>query len=186
MILKQIPNSLTILRLVLIIPFLIFLFDKQYQYALYTFFAAGVSDGLDGWLARHFNWQTVFGSVMDPLADKLLVASSFFSMAWIGKLPWWLWFLVFARDITICLGATAWYFLIQHKMDFEPTRLSKFNTAFQLSLVIGCLFELAYFPFPFPLVNSLIILIACTTTASYIDYVWTWGHKAWHKPKQVL
>ncbi|KTD64743.1 phosphatidylglycerophosphate synthase [Legionella spiritensis] len=177
-ILKHTPNALTFLRLILIIPFLAYLYQRSYVNAFYIFLLAGVTDGIDGWLARHFNWQSLLGSFIDPLADKLLVASSFISLALIGRLPWWLVILVFLRDLTISIGVLAWFWLIQRKIDFEPTRLSKINTTLQLALVTLCLFELAYFEFSNYLVSSLIILTAATTTATYIYYVWSWGRKA--------
>ncbi|MBA2649799.1 MAG: CDP-alcohol phosphatidyltransferase family protein [Legionella sp.] len=178
MILKYIPNILTLLRLVLIIPFLIFLYQKAYVYAFYTFVFAGLSDGLDGWLARYFNWQSFFGSFADPLADKLLVATSFISLAFIGALPWWLVSLVFLRDFTISMGVVAWYWFIRQKINFEPTLLSKFNTILQLGLVVFCLFELAYNQFHYYVINTLIAITAVTTTTSFIDYLWAWGTKA--------
>lgn len=178
MILRQIPNILTLARLVLIAPFLVFLYHQQYVYAFYTFLLAGFTDGLDGWLARCFHWQSSFGSFVDPVADKLLIASSFISLACIGCLPWWLVMLVFLRDMTISIGVLAWYWLIQHKPDFKPTYLSKINTVLQLALVILCLFELAFLTIAPYWINLAIILTAITTTASYIDYAWTWGKKA--------
>lgn len=115
------------------------------------------------------------------MADKLLIASSFISLALIGVLPWWLVILVFLRDLTISLGVLAWYQFIRRKLDFQPTLLSKINTALQLTLVTSCLFELAYFEFPPYLLNVLIILTTLTTAITYIDYIWTWGRKAWPK-----
>ncbi|MBL7481798.1 CDP-alcohol phosphatidyltransferase family protein [Legionella bononiensis] len=184
MILKHIPNALTLFRLGLIVPFLMYLYHHEYVNAFYTFILAGITDGLDGWLARHFNWQSFFGSFVDPLADKLLVASSFISLALIGSLPWWLVILVFLRDFTISMGVLAWYWFIQRKLDFEPTLLSKFNTTFQLILVTLCLFELAYFKFSLYLVDVLIYLTAFTTATTYLDYIWTWGKKAWPKKER--
>ena len=185
MILRHIPNALTITRLVLIAPFLVFIYQQEYLSAFYVFFAAGVTDGLDGLLARHFNWQSLLGSFIDPLADKLLIASSFISLALIGKLPWWLVLLVFSRDLTISFGVVAWYWLVQRKLDFKPTLLSKLNTLLQLSLITFCLFELAFFKFPPFLIESLILLTAVTTAGTYIDYVWTWGRKACAKTRQA-
>ncbi len=179
MILKHIPNALTLFRLGLIAPFLMYLYHHEYVNAFYTFILAGVTDGLDGWLARFFHWQSFFGSFVDPLADKLLVASSFISLALIGVLPWWLVILVFLRDATISFGVLAWYWLIQRKLDFQPTMLSKVNTTLQLFLVTLCLFELAYFKFTPYLVETIIYLTALTTATTYIDYIWTWGNKAW-------
>ncbi|CDZ75948.1 Putative CDP-diacylglycerol--glycerol-3-phosphate 3-phosphatidyl-transferase 2 [Legionella massiliensis] len=179
MILRHLPNVLTLFRLGLIVPFLVFLYQHQYVSAFYMFLLAGFTDGLDGWLARHFHWQSFLGSFIDPLADKLLVASSFISLALIGELPWWLVILVFLRDLTISIGVIAWYWLIQRKLDFQPTLLSKVNTSLQLVLVILCLFELAFFAFSPYLINTLILVTALTTTATYIDYVRTWGKKAY-------
>jgi len=185
MILKHIPNALTLFRLALIVPFLVYLSQHEYVNALYTFFLAGFTDCLDGWLARHFSWQTIFGSFVDPLADKILVASSFISLALIGALPWWLVILVFVRDVSISLGVVAWYIFIQRKLDFEPSLLSKINTCLQLGLVTLCLVQLAYFKFPSYLEQILIVLTAITTSITFIDYMMIWGKKAWPKIETV-
>lgn len=179
MILKYIPNALTLFRLVLIAPFLVYLYDHQYDYAFFIFLLAGFTDALDGWLARHFHWQSFFGSFFDPLADKLLVVSSFISLALIGALPWWLVVLVFLRDASISLGVLVWYWFIRKKLHFEPSLISKTNTMFQLTLVTFCLFELAYFQFPPIVINVLIVLTTFTTSASYIDYMHTLAKKLW-------
>lgn len=181
MILRHIPNALTLIRLFLIAPFLVFLYQHEYINAFYTFILAGFTDGLDGWLARHFHWQSLFGSFTDPLADKLLIAASFISLALIGILPWWLVLLVFSRDLTISFGVLAWYWLIQRKLDFKPTMLSKINTVLQLALLTLCLFELAFLKFAPYLLETLILLTTITTTITYIDYVWTWGKRAFTK-----
>lgn len=181
--LKYIPNVLTAFRLILIAPFLLFLYQQRYDAAFYLFLLAGLTDGIDGWLARRYHWQSVFGSFIDPMADKLLIAASFISLALIGKLPWWLVILVFLRDFTISLGVIAWYFLIARQINFEPTRLSKINTMFQLALVTLCLFELAFYNFPDALTYTLIVLTTLTTSATYIHYVWTWGKKAYFESR---
>lgn len=181
MILKHLPNVLTLFRLGLIVPFLVFLYHHQYVNSFYTFILAGLTDGLDGFLARRFNWQSFFGSFIDPLADKLLIASSFIALAVIEVLPLWLVLLVFLRDLTISLGVLGWYYFIRRKLDFKPTALSKINTALQLILVTSCLFELAYFQFPDYVLNTLICLTTLTTAITYVDYIWTWSKKAWPK-----
>lgn len=178
MILRHIPNALTLIRLVLIAPFLVFLYQQEYVNAFYTFILAGCTDGLDGFLARHFHWQSLFGSLMDPLADKLLIATSFISLALMGKLPWWLVILVFSRDLTISFGVLAWYQFIQRKLDFKPTLLSKINTVLQLALLTLCLFELAFLKFSPYLLETLIAITTITTASTFVDYVWTWGKKA--------
>lgn len=179
MILKYIPNTLSAIRLALIIPFLLFLSQAEYRHAFYVFILAGFTDGLDGWLARYFHWQSFLGSLIDPLADKLLIATSFISLAIIGSLPWWLVILVFLRDVTISVGALAWYWLIQHEVHFSPTNLSKLNTFFQLALLTLCLFELSFFRFSPYVIDTLILITTLTTTSTFIDYVLTWGKKAW-------
>ncbi len=182
MILRHIPNTLTLIRLVLIVPFIWSLYHHLYQYAFYIFILAGFTDGIDGWLARYFHWQSLLGSFIDPLSDKLLIATSFISLAILGKLPWWLVILVFLRDLTISFGVLAWYWFIQRKLDFKPTALSKINTFFQLTLLTLCLFELAFFEFSSYIIETLIFLTTLTTASTYIDYVWTWGTKACRDP----
>lgn len=182
MMLKYLPNAFSLARLVLIAPFLMYLYQGHYAYALYLFIIAGLTDGLDGWLARLCNWQSRFGSFIDPLADKLLIASSFVSLALLEQLPWWLVCLVFCRDLTISFGVMAWQRFVPQQLDFKPTWLSKINTVLQLTLVIFCLVELA-FDKPAPSVtNLLIVLTTLTTITTYIDYVWTWGKKALNSP----
>ena len=178
MIFKYLPNIFTLTRLVLIIPFLLYFFQKSFANAFYIFVIAGFTDGLDGWLARQFNWQSRLGLFMDPIADKLLIASSFVSLALIGVLPWWLVELVFFRDISICFGVIAWYQLMHRSLDFQPSRLSKINTALELLLVSYCLFELAFL-LSYPGLRWVFIaLITLTTTLSYIEYMWMWAKKA--------
>lgn len=186
MILRHIPNLLTLLRLVLIAPFLYFLLKSNYNLAFYIFFLAGFTDALDGWLARQCDWQTPFGSFVDPLADKLLVLTSFVSMAWIGELPWWLVVLVSMRDFTLVSAIFAWYQWAPVPMEYHPTKISKLNTLFQITLVIACLFQLAFQALPFPIIRTLIILTSMTTLISYIHYVWVWGRRAYiltHAPQ---
>jgi cardiolipin synthase (CMP-forming) len=177
--LKYLPNAFSLARLILIVPFLMYLHTAHYSIALYIFIFAGISDGLDGWLARCFNWQSRFGSFIDPLADKLLIASSFISLALLAQLPWWLVSLVFFRDLTISLGVMAWQRFIPQRLDFKPTWLSKINTCLQLTLIIFCLIELSFNKNSQSLTYLLIGLTTLTTSATYIDYVWTGAKRAY-------
>lgn len=171
MILKHIPNSLTVLRLILIAPFLSYLFEGNYVFAFYTFFVAGFTDGLDGLLARRFGWQSKFGSYADPLADKLLVSSSVISLAIIGILPWWLVAVVFSRDVIISMTAIVWVKYVNPNLQFNPSFLSKINTSVQLLLITACLFDLAFTRIPDDVIHALISLTATTTVISFIDYL---------------
>lgn len=177
--LRHIPNLLTLIRLLLIAPFLIFIYQQAYRYAFYAFVVAGFTDGLDGWLARSFDWQSSFGSFVDPVADKLLIASSFVSLAMLGCIPWWLVALVFLRDLTISLVVLNWHRFLAYKPDFKPSYLSKINTVLQLTLVTFFLFQLAFSSINATVLSLLTALTALTTLSSYIDYAWTWGKKAW-------
>lgn len=182
---KYIPNILSFLRLCLIAPFLFFLYTEHYDYACYIFLTAGLTDAMDGWLARQFNWGSSFGQFMDPMADKLLITVSFISLALLGKLPWWLVVLVFLRDATISMGVLFWYRCIERTFNFVPSLLSKLNTALQILLVGVCLLDIAFSPLspnPIPL---LIYLTALTTTVTYIDYAWTWGKRTCSIKKQA-
>ncbi len=177
--LRQIPNMLTVLRLIMIIPFVWYLSHHAYKPALYVYIVAGMTDGLDGWLARRFHWQTQLGQILDPIADKLLIATSFIALGLLNILPWWLVILVFMRDFFISLGALSWTLLIERDPNFPPSFISKWNTCFQLVLVTSSLFEQAFFPLTVYFLEGLILLTTATTLISFIDYAWTWGKKAY-------
>lgn len=159
-------------------PFLGFFFQKNYANAFYLFLLAGFTDGLDGWLARHFNWQSTLGLILDPIADKLLIVTSLFSLAFIGEIPWWLLELVIFRDFSILLGVLAWHHVIKRGLEFKPSLLSKINTVIEFFLISYCLFEQAFYWFSIPLKYSLIAVVALTTTASYVEYMWMWARRA--------
>jgi len=163
----------------MIIPFIWFLSQHAYKPALYVYILAGMTDGLDGWLARRFNWQTPIGQLLDPIADKLLIATSFIALGLQHILPWWLVILVFMRDLAISVGALLWTLLINKHSNFPPSFISKWNTCFQLVLVTCCLFEQAFFPFSGYFLEGLILITAATTMTSFVDYAWTWGKKAY-------
>ncbi len=179
MMLRNLPNALSLIRCMLIVPFLIFFHQHNYLSAFVVFLIAGFTDAFDGWLARSFHWQSAFGSFVDPIADKLLITASFLSLAYIGALPWGLVILVFLRDLTISIGVLAWYGLVHKHLEFRPTYLSKINTVMQLSLVTFFLFEQAFHQGSPVFGRMLLIITVLTTSGSYIDYVWTWGKKAW-------
>jgi len=127
----NIPNSLTLLRILLTPLFVIFLLNHQYAYALAVFAAAGITDGLDGAIARYRNQRTVLGAFLDPIADKLLIASAFACLAFLEIVPSWLAVIVISRDVLIFLGVAI--FGIFH-IDFtvRPAMISKFTTCLQL------------------------------------------------------
>jgi cardiolipin synthase (CMP-forming) len=184
---SNIPNIITFIRLILIIPVVYTLLTEQYRIAFFVFMLASLSDGLDGFLARYFNWTSRFGAIADPLADKLLMTITYFSLAYLGLVPYWLVALVIGRDIIIIMGAIAYSSLVGMP-DFSATLISKINTVLQLLLVVVLLFVKAFPTFMTVLMFSgimiLVYLVAATTLISLIDYCVSWGYRAWRAKKR--
>ncbi|MDE0658850.1 MAG: CDP-alcohol phosphatidyltransferase family protein [Gammaproteobacteria bacterium] len=125
---RHLPNALTIARVALVVPAGWLLWIEAIPEALVIIAIAGVSDFVDGELARRFNWRTTFGAIADPAADKLLVLVVIVVLALQRHVPAWLPVVVVGRDLVIVIGALA-YRLIVGKFEVEPTQLSKANTA---------------------------------------------------------
>jgi cardiolipin synthase len=177
MTLNWLPNAISLLRIALVGPVVYLVVYGQYQLALLVFFVAGFSDGIDGYLARKFDWRTRFGALIDPLADKLLVACTFVALVYTGLAPLWLGVLVIARDVIIIGGATAYNFLVG-PVQGEPTRISKFNTALEILFVLSTLIRAAW---SWPQEITILVLGAAvyvTVVISGLDYVWSWSQRA--------
>ncbi len=128
------PNQLTLLRMVFL-PFIIIkLVEGRYSWALALFVLAGLSDGLDGLLARTLRQQTVLGQYLDPIADKLLLSTVFLVLSILHKIPWKFTVLVFSRDMSI-LCASAVLYAIAGLRDFRPSIFGKANTFAQVAAV---------------------------------------------------
>ncbi len=173
--LRQIPNIITVMRILLVWPTVMMVLEQRFDWALGLFFVAGLSDALDGFLAKHYGWITRLGSLLDPVADKLLMVSCYTACAWIGLLPWWLALLVLVRDSIIVLGAVAYYFLL-HPFEGQPTWISKFNTLFQILLLLAVFWHHGFSQLPQGILNGLIYLVSATTIVSGLQYVTLWGH----------
>jgi cardiolipin synthase (CMP-forming) len=130
----NIPNTLTVLRIVLVPIIVILLIQGQFTKALVCFIIAGVTDGLDGMLARVLNQTTVVGAYLDPLADKVLVISMYATLAVIGIIPGWLAVIVISRDFII-LGGILVLTLMSVNMEIKPSYVSKINTMLQLATI---------------------------------------------------
>jgi cardiolipin synthase (CMP-forming) len=128
------PNQLTLLRM-MFLPFIVIkLVEGHYSSALILFVLAGLSDGLDGVLARTLKQQTVLGQYLDPIADKLLLSTMFLVLSILHKIPWKFTVLVFSRDISI-LAASAVLYAIAGLRDFRPSIFGKANTFAQVAAV---------------------------------------------------
>lgn len=142
--------------------------------ALLLFLAAGVSDALDGFIAKKFNFESKFGAMLDPVADKILLVSSFVMLTLLGHLPFWLLVIVVFRDILI-VGGYLLLVTLRESVQMRPSIVSKLNTLFQICLVGFVLAQLAGWVELAPLREFLIVLVAATTVLSGIHYVWVWG-----------
>jgi len=174
--LKWIPNIISIFRILLILPVLLLIFRSEYQWALFLFLIAGLSDALDGYLAKHFGWRTRVGALLDPVADKLLVAGSYIVLAGLNLIPFWLAAIVVSRDLIIAIGVFIYSFVIE-PFEGEATKISKINTFMELLFVLLVLCSAA---FDWP-ANSVITVIGSavlvTVFISGIDYIISWIRK---------
>ena len=180
--LKQIPNVITICRILMIFPTLWLLYFDQYKDALVLLIIAGLSDALDGYLARAFGWKTRLGSIMDPIADKFLIASAFLVLTVQGAVPIWVTAIILSRDLIIFSGAIAYRFLYKD-LEIAPSMLSKINTAMQIFGLIFLVLSLSGYPyfvadFEVHLTYYLFYLLASLGLISGIDYVIVWSRKA--------
>lgn len=185
---RDIPNLITLMRIVLVAPVAALLAEERYDWALALFAVAGLSDGLDGFLARRYDWRSRLGALLDPLADKLLLTVCFVTLAWLGELPWWLALAVVARDLVIVVGGVAYHHLIG-RFELAPTRWSKLNTFVQIAYVLAVVVALE---FSGPATESATgwitpavlewggWLVLGTTLVSGFDYVVRWGGRARH------
>jgi cardiolipin synthase len=135
----NIPNSLTILRILLIPCYIGLLVYGRFNQALIVLLVAGLTDALDGAIARIKNQHTRLGAVLDPLADKLLLTSGFITLSMIHVIPLWVTILVVSRDLILMLGTVVAHFA-DSRVDITPTFLGKGTTFLQLSYIVMVIF----------------------------------------------
>lgn len=175
--LRWLPNAISLLRIALIAPVLVLILDARFDIALALFFVAGFSDSVDGYLAKRFGWHSRIGALLDPVADKLLMAGTYITLAWIAHIPLWMAGIVVFRDVVIIGGATAYNFLIR-PVEGEPTRISKLNTGLELLFIVFVLSRAA-FNWPDPISVTVIgAAVLVTVFISGIDYVVSWSRRA--------
>jgi cardiolipin synthase len=185
--LARLPNIITVVRIVLVFPTAWLLWQAAYVEALLLTTVAGLSDAIDGWLARRLDAVSQFGAALDPVADKLLVASIFVIFAVQGHLPLWLAVIVLGRDVVILSGAAVYRLLFGH-IEFAPTLISKANTAVQIATALAMLVWLCDFGALSELTGVLLdplgfYLLAFLGVASGVDYVITWSLRAWREAR---
>lgn len=179
---SDIPNLITVLRILLVLPTGWVLLRQDFALALVLFLVAGVSDGLDGFLAKHYGWTSRLGALLDPLADKALLVTCYAVLAWIELLPPWLLVLVVTRDVVIVAGAVVYNYRIR-RLEAEPTLISKLNTVLQIALVLLVIVQqLAPDWVPAGWIQLLIYAVTASVVWSGLDYVVTWGRRARKSP----
>ncbi len=166
----NIPNTLTVLRILLVPVFVGFLIYEQDQYALITLLIAALTDGLDGAIARLANQRTLIGSYLDPLADKIMLMSAFVTLSVLHLIPVWTVILVVSRDVILLTG-TLLARLTESNVDLAPTILGKGATLIQFLYVTGVV---AVQPglIDKSLLPPLLVLMALLTVISGLHYVY--------------
>lgn len=168
-----IPNLITVARLCCV-PLIVYaMMVDEMVVAFLLFVAAGVSDGIDGFIARHYDQHSRLGEYIDPVADKLLLVSVFVMLGFLGAVPIWLVIAAVARDFLI-VAAVLLSSLMTHPVAMRPIFLSKANTAFQIALVVVVMAELAFDVPLGGLGGILVIVVAVLTVLSGAAYLKDW------------
>lgn len=175
---RQLPNLITVLRILLVAPLAVAVLEGSYGTALLLFTVAGLSDGVDGFLAKRFGWESRLGAVLDPLADKLLLVVCYVLLGLKAALPIWLVAVVLLRDLVIVIGGIAYHLHVGY-VQMAPTVISKLNTVLQVALVVIVMFSLWRAPLVPDLRDPLIYTVFASTVLSGLNYVWVWGRRAY-------
>ena len=166
----NIPNIVSIIRILITPFFVILLIKKMFFFALLVFALAGISDALDGLLARYFNQHTILGSYLDPLADKLLLTSAFVSLAILKIVPGWLTVIVITRDVLIFLGI-AMIAIMGKKIAIQPSLVSKCTTVVQLLTIFLILLDNQFAIREWVILWPFYWVTAFLTITSGLDYI---------------
>lgn len=172
----NIPNFLSFVRIFSVPVFIWMVLNHHYLWALSLFVLAAITDALDGYLAKKWNQITEIGKFLDPLADKILLISSFVTLTVNGLIPLWITLIVVTRDLVIIIGALVFQ-VLTGSLRIEPLNISKINTVLQIIFIIIILWGDNY-PFPHWLINSLLAIVTITTLFSGLFYILIWTRKA--------
>ena len=171
--LAALPNLISLARL-LDVPLAVWLImSDRLGVAFWLFVVAGVSDALDGFIAKHFRVQSVLGAYLDPLADKALLTSVYVTLGYQGQIVSWLVILVVFRDVLIIGGAILYQTLTQ-SLKMQPLFVSKINTTAQIALAAVVLAQ-SGLGVDYGITDVLVPVVAATTLASGGAYLAIWG-----------
>jgi cardiolipin synthase (CMP-forming) len=171
----NLPNWISLGRLLLVPLAISLILDGNYWGAFWVFVVAGVSDALDGFIAKRFDWRTRLGALLDPLADKVLLVSVYVTLGIAGQLWTWLVVLVVFRDVMIIGGFLLVQALAVMPKPLQPLLISKVNTGVQVALVGYVLARRGFDAEPGPIDVVLGVAVASTTVLSGLTYLLRWA-----------
>ena len=166
---RFIPNLITVAQFAAVPLLVWWLFTSQFYNAFLLLFLMGLSDAVDGYLAKSFSWKTALGAYLDPAADKAMLISAYVTLGALNLLPHWLVFVVILRDVALLAGALAYNFATR-RLEIQPTLISKFNTCMQIVLAFSVIYS-QFGTLPGVVIPILIGLTVFTTVASGLDYL---------------
>ena len=168
-----VPNLISIFRL-LIVPLIVWLLSiQEFSIAFWLFLVAGISDGVDGFIAKKFNQASDLGAHLDPIADKVMLVAVFLALGIQGLLPIWLVILAISRDLLI-VGAVILTWVIDQPIPMKPLMVSKVNTVAQIALICVVMWAMAFEQSLGVSLNVLIALVAGLTIVSTVAYIFSW------------
>ena len=174
---SNIPNLICLARILLVIPIIRSLWQEQFLLSLLLIIIAGLSDILDGYLAKKNNWRSYLGAVLDPAADKILLVSLFLTLQSMDLIPLWLTLTVITRDLMIVFGLSLYRYFVGVPKP-KPTRISKLNTTIQLVFIIFVILAQGVL-FPFEIMAMVCgSLVFVTSILSGLDYWIIWSIEA--------
>ena len=175
--LRHLPNVISAIRILLVVPIAAALANHQLATTIALFGVAALSDAADGFLAKRFGWQSELGAVLDPAADKLLLATVFITLAYLRLVPLWLMAAAVARDVIIVAGALLYKSLIG-PLNIRPSIVSKFNTLCQAAFIMAVVGREEFSVPPAWVVTALGAMVFATVAVSGIDYVLIYGRRS--------
>jgi cardiolipin synthase len=174
---RHIPNVISVIRMLLVVPIAVALARHELPTTLSLFAVAAASDAADGYLAKRFGWQSELGGILDPIADKLLLATVFVTLSILKLVPLWLMAAAVARDAVIVLGAMAYRFFIG-PLTAHPSFISKVNTLCQAAFILAIVGRAQFSVPPAWVTMWLGALVFATVMVSGVDYVLAYGRRA--------
>ena len=170
MIASSIPNFLTVFRFFLVYPIVISILEENYQLTLFFFFLAGISDFLDGYLARMYSWESRFGKIFDPISDKVLVIATLISLSLVGEINIYLTMFLLSRDLFIIVGVILSSLLIDN-YEIKPYFSGKFNSFVLMTYLGFVIIEVSFGLVPIVFLNFLMVALLITSLYSVIEYL---------------